>query len=407
MENAALTQELKIFFSVGEPSGDLHASGLIKALSASQYSGGRPVSFRGFGGPNMEKAGCQLDYELTNMAVLGFVEVLPKLRKFFQIADQASAVFEQDRPDAVVLVDFPGFNWHIAKRAKKHGIPVFYYLPPQLWAWASWRIRKLRANVDHVLCNLPFEADWYAERGLEVEYVGHPFFEEVSEKPLDADFLNQWSGHDGVQVAVLPGSRWREVREIWPMQLAAIRELGRRHPQTRFLVACLNEDHLQHCKQTLHSQDQRDLNVQFFSRKTSEIIELADCSLMKSGSVSLEMMARQTPCVVLYHASWTFYQIGRRLTSLNSMVLPNLIAGETLMPEFLAIGNRKAKVIDQAIDALGNLIANPQARDAQREKLTELNHKFGQSGASKRAASIILDRLGLPLREELPVRKAG
>jgi lipid-A-disaccharide synthase len=171
----------KIFFSVGEPSGDLHAANLIRSLqTSSERIGAVQPRFRGFGGPRMRDAGCSLDFELTNLAVVGFAEVLPKLREFFRVADIASDVFERDRPDAVVLVDFPGFNWHIAKRAKKFGIPVFYYLPPQLWAWGSWRLRKMRATVDHVLCNLPFEPEWYAKRKMQVEYVGHPFFDEIA-----------------------------------------------------------------------------------------------------------------------------------------------------------------------------------------------------------------------------------
>ena len=116
----------------------------------------------------MLEAGCQLDFELTSMAVVGFAEVLPKLREFYRIADIASSIFDAQRPDAVVLVDFPGFNWHIARRAKKRGIPVIYYLPPQLWAWGAWRIRKMQRHVDHVLCNLPFEPEWYASRGMSV-----------------------------------------------------------------------------------------------------------------------------------------------------------------------------------------------------------------------------------------------
>ncbi len=141
----------RIFFSVGEPSGDLHAAKLIRALQ--EQSPG--IKCRGFGGPQMEEAGLACDFDLTRMAVIGLVEVFPKLREFFRIADQATDIFRQGLVDAVVLVDFPGFNWHIAKRAKKFGIPVYYYMPPQLWAWGSWRVRKLRRNVDRVLCNLP------------------------------------------------------------------------------------------------------------------------------------------------------------------------------------------------------------------------------------------------------------
>ncbi len=267
-----------IFFSVGEPSGDLHASNLIEQLRRTNPS----LVFRGLGGAKMASAGAHIDYDLTQLAVVGLVEVLPKLREFFRVADLAESILKALRPRAVVLVDFPGFNWHIAKRAHRLNIPVIYYLPPQLWAWGSWRLGKLKRTVDHVLCNLPFEPQWYAARNVPVEYVGHPFFDEVAHKPLDANFLAQWRDYDGVQVAVLPGSRSREVEKIWPMQLAAIRHLAARYPQTRFLVAAYRDHQCQSCVERMTAADRR-LNVQFFVGKTSEIIEVADCALMKSA----------------------------------------------------------------------------------------------------------------------------
>ncbi len=340
----------------------------------------------------MSDMGCQIDYELTNLAVVGFVEVIPKLREFFRVAKLASDVFEQDRPDAVVLVDFPGFNWHIAKRAKKLGIPVIYYLPPQLWAWGSWRIAKMRRSVDHVICNLPFEPEWYRQRQMSVEFVGHPFFDEVKERQLDARFLANWQS-DRTQVAVLPGSRAREVKKIWPMQLAAIRELARRHPGTRFLVACLKDQHCLWCRQQLSAADSH-VDIEFFVGKTSEIIELADCGLTKSGSVSLEMMARGTPCVVVYYVSRTLYGIGRCLTNLKSMTLPNMIAGRTVMPEFLAVGSTTTAT-NQAISAMDRLIGDSSARLAQRNELLGLSQQFAKTGASREAALSIWRHLGM------------
>lgn len=380
-----------IFFSVGEPSGDLHASNLIAQLA--QFNPSSPLQCRGLGGARMASAGAQIDFDLTQLAVVGIVEVLPKLREFFKVADLAEDIIRQTRPRAVVLVDFPGFNWHIAKRAHRLGIPVIYYLPPQLWAWGAWRLRKLKRTVDHVLCNLPFEPQWYAARNVEVEYVGHPFFDEVADKQLDAQFMNQWRDHDGVQVAVLPGSRGREVQHIWPMQLAAMRELAARYPQTRFLVAAYRDHQCQSCLARMTAAD-RQLNIQFFVGKTSEIIEIADCALMKSGSVSLEMMARGTPAVVAYHASRSLYVMGRMLTNIRSMTLPNMIAGEVVMPEFLAVGST-AKATEQVIAAMDRLVGDRDARDAQSQKLRALSARYAQRGASKKAAEAILRIIGM------------
>lgn len=378
--------EDSIFFSVGEPSGDLHASNLIGQLA--QLNQGTPLQFRGLGGANMAAAGAHIDFDLTQLAVVGILEVLPKLREFFKVADLAEDILRRTRPKAVVLVDFPGFNWHIAKRAHRLGIPVVYYLPPQLWAWGAWRLKKLKRTVDHVLCNLPFEPQWYAARNVEVEYVGHPFFDEVADRQLDTAFTDQWRAHEGVQVAVLPGSRRREVENIWPMQLAAIREIAARYPQTRFLVAAYRDHQCQSCLQRMTDTD-RKLNIHFFVGKTSEIIEVADCALMKSGSVSLELMARGTPAVVTYHASRSLYFMGRMMTNIKSMTLPNMIAGETVMPEFLAVGST-AKATAQAIDALDRLVGDPNARDGQAQKLRSLAARYAQPGASRKAAESVL-----------------
>lgn len=372
---------------MGEPSGDLHAAKLINSLRRHDPS----LEFVGFGGAQMMQAGCELLYPLTELAVVGFVEVLPKLREFFRVADLATQNFEQNRPDAVVLVDFPGFNWHIAKRAKQRGIPVFYYLPPQLWAWGQWRIHKMRRTVDHVLCNLPFEKTWYEKHGVEAEYVGHPFFDEVQHRVLDERHIQRWSKGSATQVAVLPGSRSREVKNIWPMQLQVIRQLATRHPSTRFHVACLKDGHCLWCKQQLSPAD-KDLDIHFFVGKTSELIQMSDCALSKSGSVSLELMARGVPTVVVYHVGRIFYQIGKRLSDLTTMTLPNMLAGRKVMHEFLAVGSTR-QAIAGAFQAMDRLLSDPQERDRQRQDLQELSLKYASAGASDKAAVQIMSKL--------------
>jgi len=381
-EQATLTPRL--FFSVGEPSGDVHGANLIRALREKCPT----ISVRGFGGDKMVDAGLQSDFDLTTLAVVGFAEVLPKLREFFRVADIAEDVFRKGLVDGVVLIDFPGFNWHIAKRAKKYGLPVYYYLPPQLWAWGSWRIKKIRKYVDRVLCNIPFEKEWFESRGVAVDYVGHPFFDVVYSQPLDQNFLNQWREAPALQVGVLPGSRQHEVHRIWPLQLEIIRRIHDEFPSVRFLVAALKDQHAEWCRSQIHGTDER-LPIEIFSAKTSEIISLADCVLTKSGSVSLELMAREKPTVVLYQVSNLTYVLGKMLTRLKSMTLPNMIAGETIMPEFLAAGKSKIAV-KQAEVALADLLRNPESRQRQKDSLKKLAKDFAQPGASNKAAELLL-----------------
>lgn len=382
----------RIFFSVGEPSGDLHAANLIQCLKRNDPT----TRVRGFGGSKMIQAGLDLDFDLTSMAVVGITEVLPKLREFFRIADIAEGCFKRGEVDGVVLVDFPGFNWHIAKRAKKYGLPVFYYLPPQLWAWGGWRVKKMKRYVDRVFCNLPFEKEWFEDRGVSTTYVGHPFFDSIANTPLDSKFIARWRDSGRLQVAVLPGSREHEVRRIWPMQLQIIRQLAHEFPEVEFLAATLKDSHALWCQSQLSASDQG-LPIHIFSSKTSEILELCDCTLMKSGSVSLEVMARGKPAAVMYHVSDMTYAIGKMLVKCQYMSLPNLMAQAPLMPEFLSHGAIHSRSSRRSIEAITQemvkLLGDPQYRQLQRQRLRELASLTAKSGATQTVAQNILTDL--------------
>ena len=390
---------MRIFFSVGEPSGDEHAAELIREMRARRPE----IVATGFGGPTMqpliEESGGELVYPLTELAVMGFARVLPMLGRFYRLVKRAEAIFRSNPPDAVVLVDFPGFNWWIARKARAAGIPVFYYLPPQLWAWAPWRIKKVRQFVDHVLCGLPFEHDWYTQRGVSADYVGHPFFDEVAKRPLDDQFLAACRNGPGPTVAVLPGSRTHEVSLNWPLLQAVTRQLAQTHPSARFLVANYKPAHRRHCEARF-LEDQQAAGgagrLEFHVGRTSEIIEAADCCLMVSGSVSLELLARQTPAVAVYRGTRLTEFLARRLVSCRYMSLPNLLIDDELMPEFPFSGGVDPW-IEPVTGILDDWIANPTTRQAVIDRMAALNASIGASGASGRAAEVILERMS-PLR---------
>ena len=180
---------LCVFFSAGEPSGDIHGANLIRQLKAQQGE----IECVGYGGPEMDKAGCRLHADLTALAVMWILRVLTNLHKFWGLVSRADRYFRHHRPDAVVLVDYPGFNWWIAAAQRSTEFPSSYYTPPQIWAWAQWRIKKMRRLVDHVLAALPFEAEWFREKGCNATFIGHPFFDEVEQEPLDEAFLARFS----------------------------------------------------------------------------------------------------------------------------------------------------------------------------------------------------------------------
>ncbi len=378
---------MHVYFSVGEPSGDAHAAKLIDEIRRRDPQ----ARFSGYGGPRMADAGCELQFELTQMAVMGIAAVLPLLLKFYRLVKQAEQYLIRERPDAVVLVDFPGFNWWIARKAKRLGIPVFYYMPPQLWAWASWRIRRVRRFVDYVLSPLQFETRWYRDRGVDAQFVGHPFFDEVAEHQLDPQFMSAQREQPGAVIGVLPGSRNQEVLRNWPIQLATIRRVHDRCPETRFLVACYNQRHLDWCRSILTAEG-TDLPVELCVHRTPEIIAAADACLIVSGSVSLEVLARHTPAVVLYACSRPLYLFGRMFVRCAYFTLANLIAGREVMPEFPVVGDPSAD-IERMAGILESWLMHPALRQQVSTELAALAASAAQPGSTARAADAILSRL--------------
>ena len=387
-----------IFFSVGEPSGDQHAGRLIRMLA--QNAPG--IRCRGFGGDQMAAAGCAIDLDLTKHAVVGILEVLPKIREFFSFADQAEEIFEAGGIDAVVLVDFPGFNWHIAKRAKRYGIPVYYYCPPQLWAWGGWRVKKMRRTVDHVLTVLPIEQTYYSKHGLSTTHVGHPFFDAVLESELDASTIQQLSQltDEGQKlVAVLPGSRGHEVHRNWPLMLQSIRALARQFPEARFLVAAYRDRHGLWCRQQLTADDQ-ELPIDFFVGRTSEVIEAARCAMMVSGSVSLELMARSTPAAVVYRVGRFLNAFAKVVVKVDSMTLPNLMSDRKVFPEMVSVGN-PGPTVEFLTESIGALLGDEFYYQQTLAQLNRLRAMHASGGATAAASSWIAGQLGeAPLADE-------
>ncbi len=378
---------MKIFFSAGEPSGDQHAAHLIEELRWRVPN----LKACGFGGPEMDQVGCDLHFQMTDMAVMGVFRVLPLLSKFIKLAKQAETFFQEERPDAVVLVNFPGFNWHIAKRAKAAGIPVFFYLPPQLWAWGSWRIKRMRKYVDHVLCTLPFEHEWYTSRGVEAKYVGHPFFDEVAAKVLDDAFLKEHQNPEGKIVGLLPGSRSMEIKHNWPLMIKAAHAVSQKHPNARFLVAGYKQKFVETCQEMLATSG-LEFPIEFFVGKTSEIIELADCCLMVSGSVSLEILARQTPSAVMYRVDWLASIVKWLVYKAKYISLPNYMADRMVLPEWIVTGNPKT-AIQQMANTVDGWLSNPLQLAAAKADLETLCETAIQTGANAHTADAILEAL--------------
>jgi lipid-A-disaccharide synthase len=378
---------MRIFLSAGEPSGDLHAANLVHALRARHPH----LECVGFGGDRLAQGGCQLLYPLCDLAVVGFVRVLAHATSFLDLVSRADRYFRHQRPDAVVLIDFPGFNWWIARRAHFHGIPVYYFVPPQLWAWAPWRVKKMQRFVDHVLCTLPFEKAWYQERGVSAHYVGHPYFDELLEQSLDRRFLQEQRQRGGRLVALLPGSRNQEVARNWPMMARAAQRIFAERPDTRFLVASYKDAQRQSVEAQARASN---LPLETYVGRTPEIIHLAEACIAVSGSVGLELLWHGTPAAVCYQVSSLDLWLAGKLKTAPFISLVNLLAEKELFPEFLTDRSLHDEMAEQVLTWL-----NDGSRlQALRAELAALRQRVARPGACERTAEYILATLAMAQR---------
>ena len=392
---------MRIFFSVGEPSGDIHGANLINDLKSIDPG----IEFVGFGGPKMKQAGCHVIFDLTRFAVMFIITALFHLPKFFRAKSMAKKYLDQNKVDAVVLIDFPGFNWHIAKAAKQRGIPVFYYGVPQMWAWASWRIRKMRRNVDFALCKLPFEEKWYSDRGVNATYVGHPYFDELANRKLDRSMIDSLVSSNQQRLTLLPGSRKQEVIGNTDTMIRIAKETLMEHPQTHVVFACYKDSQLEYVKQRMQKHG---VHFDAFAGKTAELIEAATVCVACSGSVSLELMYHHKPTIIIYRLGLIKYYLQSMLLKIKFITLVNLLATDSIekqnwktyapdaadaepipMPEYLSVTDCTKPVVRRVTGWL----ENDESRNANIDELKQLSNRYAKTGASIKAAEFIMGQL--------------
>ncbi len=383
---------VRIFFSAGEPSGDQHTAELMRELRRLSEE---QIEFCGFGGPLMADAGCeQMLYPLAKHALVGFAPVLSEAGRFLSLLSQADRYLQHHRPDAVVLVDFPGFNWWIARRAKARGIPVFYYLPPQIWAWATWRVAKMRKLVDLVLCCLPFEAQWYRSCGVNAVYVGHPSFDRLARHKPDQQFLARHRSTPSCPViTILPGSRDHELMRVMPVYLRTAERIAAKVPSVRFLIACVSDQHAERAGAMLAG---RALNAHICSSRTPEAIQCSTICLSKSGSISLELLYYSKPSTILYVVNQLDYMLYRfalrcSLVRVPYITLVNLLAGRELFPEYVTTGDVSVQLSGHVL----RWLQEPAARAELVQQLEQVRERVAQPGATRRAAEQLLTALGV------------
>ncbi len=330
---------MKYYIIAGERSGDLHGSNLVKALVKRDPE----ALLKGFGGDEMKQAGVQISVHYKEMAFMGFLSLTTSLYKIFRMISFCKKDILSFKPDAIILIDYGGFNMKIAKFAKREGIKTIYYIPPKVWAWYQSRAWKLKERVDKLFVILPFEKDFFKKYDCEVNYVGNPVLDAVKSYQPKADFLvrHQLNIEKKI-VALLPGSRSLELKRIAPLMA----DLAARNPEVQFVVAAVRNlaPELYGLLRNVH-------NVQFVEEETYDLLNYAHAAIVTSGTATLETALFKVPQVVVYKVGALEYLIANALVSVPHISLVNLIAGREVIKELIQ-GKANKDVAQQELEKL-------------------------------------------------------
>jgi len=378
-----------VLLSVGDASGDVYASDFVRELRARLPD----ARFVGLGGAEMEKAGVELVVHQRDVAVSGLFELLPDLHRIVSAWRKMVRALRTLRPDLVVLVDSSGFNIPFARRARRLGCPTLYYVSPQVWAWRTGRIRKLARWVNQLAVIFPFEPAVYAGTRVPVEYVGHPLVERLrSAASVDRDRARRELAlpADARIVALLPGSRGSEMRHLLALQLEVARVLHARDPRIHFVMpraASLARETLE--RGIRAAQLPSLLQIDVLDGRSQLVLRAADVALLKPGTSTLEAALLDCPLVVAARTNRLTAWILRRLVRVETLTMPNLIAGEPIVPEFLQEDARPEAVAEAVLALLDG-----PARDEQRARLAVVRQTLAKGGAAVRAAEIAAEMIG-------------
>lgn len=372
----------RIMIVAGEASGDMHGARLIAALMA-QAPGARIC---GIGGPELTRQGVEILYDASRLAVVGIVEVLSHFRFIREAMRALEKRLREQPPDLLILIDYPDFNLILAKKAKRLGIPVFYYISPQVWAWRSGRVKTIKKLVDRMAVILPFEQEFYRKLGMRVDFVGHPLMDAVQPTRSREDFLQSLGiDPESTVIGILPGSRKREIAGMLPVFLAAAKRMREQLVKPVFvlpLAPTLNEEDL-----LANGLGEAGVEVRVVRENRYDLMGACNAVMAASGTVSLELAILDVPMVISYRVSPLTYFLGRRLIKVQYASLVNLVAGREVVPELL----QDEAVPEKIADATLRLIKNQAERTRMLAGLAEVRERLGGPGASERSARLALD----------------
>ncbi|MGA9590280.1 MAG: lipid-A-disaccharide synthase [Salegentibacter sp.] len=365
---------MKYYIIAGEASGDLHASNLMKALKKTDEN----AEFRYWGGDLMQEQGGTLVKHYRDLAFMGFVEVLFNLRTIFRNISFCKEDIMEFKPDALIFIDYPGFNLRIARWAKEKGIQTHFYISPQIWAWKENRIKDIKRDIDHMYVILPFEKAFYEEKhNFPVHFVGHPLIDAISERELveEENFRKKYELDERPIIALLPGSRKQEISKMLQVMLSITPDF----PDYQFIIAGAPSQDVEFYQTFIKKQ-----NVHLVMNRTYDVLSLSKAALVTSGTATLETALFKVPEVVCYKGSSISYQIAKRVINLDYISLVNLIMDREVLTELIQSAfNRKnlKKELQRILDK--------DVREKIFEDYFHLEQKLGGTGASKKTAELI------------------
>jgi lipid-A-disaccharide synthase len=370
---------MRVMISCGEPSGDVYAGALARELLELDAS----AVITGFGSERLRSAGASLVADFQGLSVTGLLEVARLLPRTYAVYRRLLAHAAETRPDVFVAVDFPDFNFRLAHAMRRLGVPVVYYISPQLWAWRPGRMKTMQRIADRVLVIFPFEEEIYRRAGVAVEWVGHPLLDVADSPEPRGTFLTRL-GLDPARpvVALLPGSRINEVRAILPGLLEAARIIHDRLPATQFVLA--RTPHLS--DELFAGSDTGGPAIAMIENATDDVLGAADVALLASGTVTVQAALRECPMVVVYRVSPLTYRLGRPFVRVDTFAMVNLVAGHQVVPELMQDDFTPDAVARHALA----LLQDPRMVDAMRAELRTVKARLGMPGASRRAAEAVL-----------------
>jgi len=373
-----------ILIVCGEASGDLNAASLAKKIL--EINPG--IRIRAVGGTLLREAGAEIFCDIKGLAVIGFFDALKKLHKFFTLQKTILKEIKKEKPNAIILVDFSGFNLRLARKIKKN-IPILYYVSPQVWASRSGRIKTIKEYIQKMIVLFKFEEDFYKRNGIAVDFIGHPLLDIVKSSINKRDFLDKFRlAQSKTTIALLPGSRKQEVENILPLMLNTCLLIAERLRNTQFLIAKSPQ-----VDWDIYHRETGNLKIpiEIIEGQTYDCLEAADFCLVCSGTATLETAILGKPFVIIYKMNLLNYLLYRPQIKIPYIGMVNIVAKRKIIPEFIQYQARPKKIADEVI----KILQNPSRIWQIKKDLAEVKSLLGEKGASERAARIILDFLGL------------